>query len=238
MVRTAAWRSTVPLVEETAALLRERIFEGRYAPGARLAQAELSAELSLSRTPLREALRLLEEQGLVRTDERGGARVSTMGAAELLDALEFRQAVEGLAARLACARFAAARRGPSAGAAALEELRQLAESESRELFPGRERRFAQLSGRFHEGLLQASGNIFIQRQSGLVRMTEQLFRPAVLATPQAAAAAQAGHAALVVVLERGDADAAERLARQQLRAAAELIREDMTSSTSSGPGAP
>ena len=238
MVQTAAWRSAVPLVEETAALLRERILEGRYVPGARLAQAELSTELSLSRTPLREALRLLEEQGLVRTDDRGGAHVSTMGAEELLAALEFRQFVEGLAARLACARFAAARLDSSAGVVALEELRQLAEAEARELLPGRERRFAQLSGRFHEGLLRASGNIFVQRQSGLVRMTEQLFRPPVLATPQAAAAAQAGHAALVVALELGDADAAEGLAREQLRVAAALIREDMTSSKSSGPGAP
>lgn len=238
MVQTAAWRSAVPLVEETAALLRERIFEGRYTPGARLPQAELSAELSLSRTPLREALRLLEEQGLVSTDDRGGARVSTMGAEEMLAALEFREAVEGLAARLACARFAAVRQGSSAGPIALVELRELAEAETRELLPGREKRFAQLSGRFHEGLLRASGNSFVQRQSGLIRLTEQLFRPPVLSTTEAVAAAQAGHAALVAALERGNADDAERLARARLRGAASLVRRAMTSSKPSEPGAP
>ncbi|HSN37694.1 MAG TPA: GntR family transcriptional regulator [Arthrobacter sp.] len=228
----------MPLVEETAALLRERIFEGRYAPGARLPQAELSAELSLSRTPLREALRLLEEQGLVRTDDRGGARVATMSAEELLAALEFREAVEGLAARLACARFAAVRRGSSAAPPALAELRELAEAEARELLPGREKRFAQLSGRFHEGLLRASGNGFVQRQSGLIRLTEQLFRPAVLSTPEAAAAAQAAHGALVVALGLGNVDDAERLTRAWLRDAAALIRSNTISSKSSEPGAP
>jgi DNA-binding GntR family transcriptional regulator len=238
MVPTAAWRSAVPLVEETAALLRERIFEGRYEPGARLAQAELSAELRLSRTPLREALRLLEEQGLVSTDNRGGARVSTMDAAEMLAALEFREAVEALAARLACARFAAVRRALAAEPIALAELRELAEAEARELLPGREKRFAQLSGRFHEALLRASGNSFVQRQAGLIRLTEQLFRPPVLSTPEAGAAAQAGHAALVLALELGNVDDAERLARARLRAAAALVRRDMTSTKSSEPGAP
>jgi DNA-binding GntR family transcriptional regulator len=238
MVPTAGWRSAVPLVEETAALLRERIFDGRYAPGARLPQAELSAELSLSRTPLREALRLLEEQGLVRADDRGGARVSTMGPEEVLAALEFREAVEGLAARLACDRLAAVRGVSSATPPALAELRELAAAEAHELLPGRERRFALLSGRFHESLLRASGNSFVLRQSGVIRLTEQLFRPTVLSTPEAAAAAQAGHAALVVALELGNADDAERLARARLRAAAALIRRDMTPSASSDPGAP
>lgn len=238
MGQTAAWRSAVSLVEETAALLRERIFDGRYTPGERLSQAELSAELSVSRTPLREALRLLEEQGLVRTDSRGGARVSTMGADEMLAALEFREAVEGMAARLACDRFAAFSRISSAGAPALAELRELAAAEARELLPGRERRFAQLSGRFHERLLRASGNGFVQRQSTVVRLTEQLFRPPVRSTPAAAAAAQAGHAALVAALETGKAEDAERLARELLRAAAALIRRDMTSSASTEQGAP
>ncbi len=176
MVPTAGWRSAVPLVEETAALLRERIFDGRYAPGARLPQAELSAELSLSRTPLREALRLLEEQGLVRADDRGGARVSTMGPEEVLAALEFREAVEGLAARLACDRLAAVRGVSSATPPALAELRELAAAEAHELLPGRERRFALLSGRFHESLLRASGNSFVLRQSGVIRLTEKLLQ--------------------------------------------------------------
>jgi DNA-binding GntR family transcriptional regulator len=238
MVRTVGWRSAVPLVEETAALLRERIFDGRYTPGVRLPQAELSAELSLSRTPLREALRLLEEQGLVRTDDRGGARVSTMGVEEVLAAMEFREAVEGLGARLACGRLAAITGVSSATPLALVELREIVAAEARELLPGRERRFALLSGRFHEGLLRASGNSFVQRQSGVIRLTEQLFRPPVLSTPAAAAAAQAGHAALVAALELGNPDDAERLARARLRDAAALIRRDITSSATTDPGAP
>jgi len=219
-------------------LLRERIFDGRYTPGERLPQAELSAELSVSRTPLREALRLLEEQGLVRTDSRGGARVSTMSPEDVLAALEFREVVEGMAARLACDRIAAASRISSTEPPALAELRELAELEARELLPGRERRFARLSGRFHERLLRASGNRFVQRQGAVIRLTEQLFRPPVLSTPDAVAAAQAGHSALVAALETGNADDAERLARARMRAAAALIRRDMTPSELSEQGAP
>lgn len=237
MVPTEAWRSAVPLVEETAALLRERIFDGRYAPGVRLLQAELSAELNLSRTPLREALRLLEEQGLVQTDGRGGARVSTMDAGEVLAAWEFREAVEGLGARLACERFAAFGRAAPARPQALVELREIAAAEALELRPGQERRFALLSGRFHEGVLRASGNSFVQRQSGVIRLTEQLFRPPCLSTPAAAAAARARHVSLVVALEHGNADDAERLARAGPRAAAALIRSHITSPISSESGA-
>ncbi len=59
------WRSQTRLLDEVAEALRERIYAGVYAPGAILRQEHIAAEFGISRTPLREALRVLERDGLV-----------------------------------------------------------------------------------------------------------------------------------------------------------------------------
>ena len=62
------WRSRVRLVDEVADELRERIYSGSYALGAKLRQEELAEDLQVSRTPLREALRVLESEGLLHSE--------------------------------------------------------------------------------------------------------------------------------------------------------------------------
>ena len=69
------WRSRVRLVDEVAQELRERIYAGTYEAGMQLRQEQLAEELQVSRTPLREALRLLEREGLVAAFPGRGVRV-------------------------------------------------------------------------------------------------------------------------------------------------------------------
>ncbi len=59
------WKSRTRLVDEVVDVIRDRIYEGTYPPGAPIRQEQLAAELNVSRTPLREALRMLEREGLV-----------------------------------------------------------------------------------------------------------------------------------------------------------------------------
>jgi DNA-binding GntR family transcriptional regulator len=81
--------------------LRGRILSGDLAPGERLGETELATELSMSRTPVREALRLLAAEGLVEIVSNRGARVIEWSAEELDYVFEVRARLEGLAARRA-----------------------------------------------------------------------------------------------------------------------------------------
>src|SRR5581483_2969681 len=103
------WRSRIRLVDEVVEVLRERILSGHYPPGSPLRQEQLAAEFRISRTPLREALRMLESEGLVSVAPGRGARVIAGDRQRLLAAYELREVIDGLGARLA-----AARGGPAA----------------------------------------------------------------------------------------------------------------------------
>lgn len=88
-------------------LIRQAIVEGRYAPGQRLVEQRIADELDLSsRTPAREALRMLESDGLVRTEPNRGAVVRSLTVDEIDDFYELRARLEGYAAELAAERAA------------------------------------------------------------------------------------------------------------------------------------
>ncbi|WP_454044699.1 GntR family transcriptional regulator, partial [Cellulosimicrobium sp. Marseille-Q8652] len=85
-------------------LLRTRIIDGTLAPGARLTEPVLSAQLGVSRTPVREALRLLQAEALVVELPTGGVRVAALDLADARRVYEVRARLEGLLARDACER--------------------------------------------------------------------------------------------------------------------------------------
>ncbi len=90
------------LHEAVAARLREMIVEGTLAPGARLNERELCDQLGISRTPLREALRALAADELVKLTPNRGAQVVQLSAADIAATFQVLGALEGLAGELAC----------------------------------------------------------------------------------------------------------------------------------------
>ena len=84
--------------------LRDRIIAGWLPPGARLYEVPLAAELGISRTPVREALARLAEEGLIERQPGGGYAVRSFSLADVRDAIELRGVMEGTAARLAAER--------------------------------------------------------------------------------------------------------------------------------------
>jgi len=92
-----------PLHEEAADRLRELIEQGRLPPGARLNERLLTGQLGVSRTPLREAFKVLATEGLVELLPNRGAVVTQLNAARLAEALAVMGALEALAGELACA---------------------------------------------------------------------------------------------------------------------------------------
>src|SRR4029077_2652017 len=92
------------LTDRVHAALREAITSGRLRPDERIKQEKVAAELGVSRTPVREALHLLEREGLVRLVPRRGAVVPGVTAADVRELYELRELLEPAAAALATIR--------------------------------------------------------------------------------------------------------------------------------------
>ena len=95
----------LPLREVVFLTLRKAILKGELQPGERLMEIALAGRLGVSRTPVREAIRMLEHEGLVVMKPRRGAQVAKITEQELNDVLEVRKSLEMLAANKACERM-------------------------------------------------------------------------------------------------------------------------------------
>lgn len=140
----------VPLRDQVRDALQVRISEGRLRPGDRLFEQDLAAEFGVSRVPVREAIRMLQSEGLVEVQpKRRGVFVRSLDRRQIEEIFDVRESLESLAARLA----AEGRRGAESDR--LGELarraRQAMESEDVEVM-------SEANAAFHEELVLLSGN--------------------------------------------------------------------------------
>ncbi|MFF3567479.1 GntR family transcriptional regulator [Nocardia jiangxiensis] len=202
-------RRAVSLTDEIASTLRERIYSQHYPPGTWLRQEQLSEELQVSRTPLREAFRSLERDGLVHVVAGQGARVVSGDIETLIAAYELRAVVDGLAARLA----SAAPTTRSVGA-----LRTLIEQQQDIIEHWDPRTYTELNVAFHEQIMYMSGNDFVIGQMAILRLTAQVFaRPHELMGLDAAMRAVHEHDEIAGAIAAGAGEEAERLARLHIQ---------------------
>ena len=133
--------------------LRAAIVENRYSPGQRLIEARVAAEYGLSRTPVREALRMLEAEGLVVSERHRGAMVRPLSATEVVDFYGLRIRLESYAVELAAVRASEEQLGELAEAAdAFGAVRRDVDVDSVEGV----RRLHTANRRFHDGILAAA----------------------------------------------------------------------------------
>ena len=92
----------MPLREAVFNTLRQQILTGELKPGERLMEVTLAEKLGVSRTPIREAIRKLEQEGMAQTIPRRGAVVAMMTEKDMEDVLQVRRALEDLAVQIAC----------------------------------------------------------------------------------------------------------------------------------------
>ena len=97
----------LPLRDVVFNTLRDAILTGKLVPGERLMENQLAEKLGVSRTPVREALRMLELENLVELVPRKGAQVLDMSEKDIINILEVRGVLEGLATGLACKKMSA-----------------------------------------------------------------------------------------------------------------------------------
>ena len=208
MERTFEWESRTRLVHEVANLLRERIYSGQLSPGDHLRQVQISTTLKVSRTPVREAFRVLEQEGLVTQSSGGAVRVVSVCPDELLDAYAMREVIDGLAAREA---------SKHADDAALEILLDLVKQQRRSVDPWVPQDYTNLNVQFHATILDLAGNKFLSRELPLVRMTSQVFTPSSMLNRDRATRAIEEHVEIVEAIRSGDGDRAEAIARRHIR---------------------
>lgn len=197
------------LTQQAGRRIRGQILDGRLKPGARLVEDRLSAELGVSRVPVREALRELAAEGLVRLEPRRGATVAAI-TPEILDELvEVRAMLEGLNARLA------ARRHDPAIVAELEDT--LARG-NKAADAGSVEELARLNAEFHERLGRASRNsVLAETMRSLRERTSLAF---ALNGRARAREDWAEHAGILAAVIQGDEELAGLLATRHVHNAA------------------
>lgn len=142
-------RPTETLSDKTTELLRERILSGDFSLGERLVEASLARQLGISRGPVRDAIKQLRAEGIVREEPRRGAFVADFTDDDIREIYELRAAIEVWSVRLIVRRR---------DLAALEELRGILDRLEQAAKDDDHGQFANLDQLFHESLCQLSGN--------------------------------------------------------------------------------
>ena len=148
-----------PLREMVYEELKIQILTGQIVPGTRMMEVDLAEEMGVSRTPIREAIRKLEKEGLVTIEPRRGAYASMISTQDMVEILEVRQDLEGLAAY-----FAATRMSP----VEMEELKEIADKYNDAVKSGNMKELIRYDTQFHRLIVDSCNNKI------LVSMVEQL----------------------------------------------------------------
>lgn len=190
--------------------LRKRIVDGDYPPGLRLTEERLATDFGVSRNPVREALRIVEADGLVTTMPRRGAVVATPEASTIADLFTVRTALETIAARLAAER---------ATPRQVAELRSLLDDARAATDQDDLSRVAELNSALHLAVIAISGNRWLTSiASSMYLHVHWVFR---LGAAHRAPHSWEEHIRLIDAIAAGDADEAEAAARDHVEAAAQ-----------------
>jgi len=155
----------LPLRDVVFQTLREAILKGDLKPGERLMELQLAAKLGVSRTPIREAIRMLELEGLAVTIPRKGAEVAKMTEKDMEDVLQIRKALDELAVELACDKITP------------EQLQVLKDAEKEFEASAKTKdvkRVAQADVAFHDAIYRAADNPKLMNL--LNNLREQIYR--------------------------------------------------------------
>ena len=155
----------LPLRDVVFNTLRQAILKGELSPGERLMEIQLAEKLGVSRTPIREAIRKLELEGLVLMIPRKGAEVAKISEKNLRDVLEVRRSLEELAIELACQRMSQED---------IEALEQAQEAFKTAIAKGEAMAIAQTDEQYHDVIYQGTRNDKLVQMLGNLR--EQMYR--------------------------------------------------------------
>ena len=196
-----------PLRDVVFESIRGAILSGTIKPGERLMEVQMAEKLGVSRTPIREAIRKLELEGLVNMVPRKGVYVADLSIKDITDVLEIRSALEGLAASLAAKRVTA--EDIKEIEKAVEEFNEAITGENFELIVERDLKF-------HDSIFKASGNEKLVALTNNLREQIQRFRVMILKNSSGLKDLSAEHREIADAISNKDANKAQELATSHI----------------------
>jgi DNA-binding GntR family transcriptional regulator len=190
------------------ASLRDAIWEGRFTRGERIPEEEIARSLGVSRTPVREALRRLQERGMLVVGAGRGLVVAELSKQQVLELYAMREILEGSAARFAA---------QHANEAEVDLLHRLLEEFDKHR--GNPRMLVSLNRRFHSAVCEAAHNRYLIQTLDGMHDALALLHSNTFRVPNRPRETDAEHRRIVLAIERRDPDEAEKAARDHVRQA-------------------
>lgn len=205
----------LPLRDKVFTQLRDDILSGVYSVNEELKETQIGEALGVSRTPVREALRQLELEGLITIIPNKGAYVTGITASDIHDIYVIRSYLEGLCAKWAC------RNATEAELQQLEEIVCLAEFHATR---NRYEQMAELDSKFHETLYNACGSKMLRHILRDFHQYVESVRRQTLSRSERACAAIAEHKAILEAINNRDEEKAEKLSNQHILTTIDNLR--------------
>ena len=204
----------LPLRDVVFNTLRDAILTGKLQPGERLMENQLAEKLGVSRTPIREALRMLELENLVELVPRKGAQVLDMSEKDIIDVLELRGALEALGVKLACKNMSD------------EEILKLkkAHSDMMQIFEsGDVEKMADADENFHDIIFNATGNDKLIQIISNLRIQVYRYRLAHLKSPGQKVVIEEQHNKIINAIENRIPSEGSKVAYEHVKYHTEYI---------------
>ena len=214
-----------PLYLQVAERLRELIYKRELSPGDWIDEINLSQELAISRTPLREALKVLQQEGLVELIPRRGCRVKELDEQELLELFPVMATLEGLCTNLATQKLSPA--DMKQLEKIHERLEKYAEGENVD-------RYYEANREFHSAIQNLSGNRWLSRISSELRNVLLLARHRQLTVPGRLQESLKEQRVIMQALKDNNPDAAQQAMLQHICKQENILRQELEENPSSG----
>lgn len=213
------------LHEEVVNRIRAILLDGEIPPGARIPERDFCEKLQISRTPLREALKVLAAEGLVQLLPHRGSRAARLTDKDMRDLFEVCQGLEALAGELACERIGDAEIGEVAAAHAAMALHY----RSGDLI-----QYYRCNRAIHEAIVAAAGNPVLTSLYNSVTARIRCARYVTPMTPERWALALSEHEAILNALQRRDGVGLSHILRTHLRHKREEVQQAGFAETEAG----
>lgn len=212
----------LPLRDVVFNTLRDAILTGKLVPGERLMENQLAEKLGVSRTPIREALRMLELENLVELVPRKGAQVLDMSECDIINVLEIRSVLEALGTELACKRMNT------------EQLIRL--KEAQKVFEAacasnNLEQTAEADEKFHDIIFTATENDKLIQITNNLRIQLYRYRLAHLKADETKSTIKEHHYAIIDAIEKHHSQQGGEIAKQHVKWHTDFILNSMKKKT-------
>ena len=206
-----------PLREIVYEELKMQILTGKIAPGTRMMEVELAESMGVSRTPIREAIKKLEQEGLVVIEPRKGAYASQISVKDMVDILEVRQDMEGLAAHMAAYRMTPKQ---------MKELESISIGYNKAVEEGNMADMIRFDTDFHNLIVESCNNSILTMMINQLQELLLRFRYVYYDNIKRAEKMPSEHSMIMEAIKDGRSDAARASAEMHIERIKDMVMND------------